>query len=343
MIDVKNITKEYGTKKAVDNVSFKAENGEILGFLGPNGAGKTTTMNIITGYMSATGGRVLIDGCDVVRDSLACKAKIGYLPEQPPLYMNMTVNEYLGFVYDIKKVKNNKSISEDKKTHIRKISELVKIDTVCGSLIKNLSKGYKQRVGIAQALIGNPEILILDEPTVGLDPKQILEIRSVIKELGENRTVIVSSHILSEISAICDRVLIINKGKILAEDTPDNLSKKLENQSRFTARIEGERNAVESVLENIPGIVSYTYSGVNEENTADYIIEAASSTDIRKPLFKALAEKDMALLMLNPAELSLEDIFIELTDKNISLMNKSDEEPTAMDNIEKDSGVEENK
>ncbi len=343
MIDVKNITKEYGTKKAVDNVSFKAENGEILGFLGPNGAGKTTTMNIITGYISATGGRVLIDGCDVVRDSLACKAKIGYLPEQPPLYMNMTVNEYLGFVYDIKKVKNNKSISEDKKTHIRKISELVKIDTVCGSLIKNLSKGYKQRVGIAQALIGNPEILILDEPTVGLDPKQILEIRSVIKELGENRTVIVSSHILSEISAICDRVLIINKGKILAEDTPDNLSKKLENQSRFTARIEGERNAVESVLENIPGIVSYTYSGVNEENTADYIIEAASSTDIRKPLFKALAEKDMALLMLNPAELSLEDIFIELTDKNISLMNKSDEEPTAMDNIEKDSGVEENK
>ena len=343
MIDVKNITKEYGTKKAVDNVSFKAENGEILGFLGPNGAGKTTTMNIITGYMSATGGRVLIDGCDVVRDSLACKATIGYLPEQPPLYMNMTVNEYLGFVYDIKKVKNNKSISEDKKTHIRKISELVKIDTVCGSLIKNLSKGYKQRVGIAQALIGNPEILILDEPTVGLDPKQILEIRSVIKELGENRTVIVSSHILSEISAICDRVLIINKGKILAEDTPDNLSKKLENQSRFTARIEGERNAVESVLENIPGIVSYTYSGVNEENTADYIIEAASSTDIRKPLFKALAEKDMALLMLNPAELSLEDIFIELTDKNISLMNKSDEEPTAMDNIEKDSGVEENK
>lgn len=343
MIDVKNITKEYGTKKAVDNVSFKAANGEILGFLGPNGAGKTTTMNIITGYISATGGRVLIDGCDVVRDSLACKAKIGYLPEQPPLYMNMTVNEYLGFVYDIKKVKNNKSISEDKKTHIRKISELVKIDTVCGSLIKNLSKGYKQRVGIAQALIGNPEILILDEPTVGLDPKQILEIRSVIKELGENRTVIVSSHILSEISAICDRVLIINKGKILAEDTPDNLSKKLENQSRFTARIEGERNAVESVLENIPGIVSYTYSGVNEENTADYIIEAASSTDIRKPLFKALAEKDMALLMLNPAELSLEDIFIELTDKNISLMNKSDEEPTATDNIEKDSGVEENK
>ena len=343
MIDVKNLTKEYGTKKAVDNVSFKAANGEILGFLGPNGAGKTTTMNIITGYISATGGRVLIDGCDVVRDSLACKAKIGYLPEQPPLYMNMTVNEYLGFVYDIKKVKNNKSISEDKKTHIRKISELVKIDTVCGSLIKNLSKGYKQRVGIAQALIGNPEILILDEPTVGLDPKQILEIRSVIKELGENRTVIVSSHILSEISAICDRVLIINKGKILAEDTPDNLSKKLENQSRFTARIEGERNAVESVLENIPGIVSYTYSGVNEENTADYIIEAASSTDIRKPLFKALAEKDMALLMLNPAELSLEDIFIELTDKNISLMNKSDEEPTAMDNIEKDSGVEENK
>lgn len=343
MIDVTNLTKEYGKKKAVDNVSFKAENGEILGFLGPNGAGKTTTMNIITGYISATDGRVLIDGCDVVRDSLACKAKIGYLPEQPPLYMNMTVNEYLGFVYDIKKVKNNKGISEDKKTHIRKISELVKIDSVCGSLIKNLSKGYKQRVGIAQALIGNPEILILDEPTVGLDPKQILEIRSVIKEFGENRTVIVSSHILSEISAICDRVLIINKGKILAEDTPDNLSKKLENQSKFTARIEGERTAVESELKNIPGIISYTYSGVNEENTSDYVIEAASGTDIRKPLFKALAEKDMALLMMNPVELSLEDVFIELTDKNISLMNKSDEEPSATANNEKDSGGEENK
>ena len=320
MLEVKNLTKTYGKKNAITDVSFTVNSGEILGFLGPNGAGKTTTMNIIAGYIAASEGRVYIDGHDVSSEPLICKEKIGYLPEQPPLYMNMTVSEYLDFVYDLKKVRKNKSIGSNKRKYIADIMKLIKIDDVAGRVIKNLSKGYKQRVGIAQALIGNPQILILDEPTVGLDPKQILEIRNVIKELGRDRTVVVSSHILSEISAVCERVIIISNGKVLAEDTPENLSERLGNSSRFLARIEGSRADIENELKGVFGIRKYTFAESKEDGTYDFIIEASNGTDIRKQLFKTLAQKDMALLMLNPVSLTLEDVFIELTENDISLI-----------------------
>ncbi len=307
MIEIKNLTKAYGAKKAVDNISFTVNRGEILGFLGPNGAGKTTTMNIITGYGSATAGTVTVDGFDVVENPMECKKRIGYLPEQPPLYMDMTVAEYLNFVYDIKGVK------EDRKTHLDRIVGLVKIEDVYKRLIKNLSKGYKQRVGIAQALIGNPEILILDEPTVGLDPKQIIEIRNVIKELGKDRTVILSSHILPEVSAICERVIIINKGKIMAIDTPENLSHKLSGDNKFVLRAEGKKYQIEDALKVVPGIVYIESLGQKEEGTFDFLIESETGKEVRKEIFSALAQADLPILSFKSQELSLEDVFLQLT------------------------------
>ena len=229
MVEVSNITKCYGDKKAVDNVSFTVNSGEILGFLGPNGAGKSTTMNIITGYLSSSSGTVTIDGCEILDDPKGAKSKIGYLPEIPPLYMDMTVQKYLEFMYDLKKVKL------DKEEHIEEVCRLVKISSVSHRLIKNLSKGYKQRVGLAQALLGNPPVLILDEPTVGLDPKQIIEIRNLVKSLGKKHTVILSSHILSEVQAICDRVVIISNGRVVADELTENLSKTLIKSNRLKA------------------------------------------------------------------------------------------------------------
>ena len=233
MIEVQHLSKHYGDKKAVDDISFKAEDGEILGFLGPNGAGKSTTMNILTGYISSTEGKALIDGIDILEDPIKAKSKIGYLPEQPPLYLDMTVKEYLNFVYDLKKCKLPRN------THLKDICKLVKIEHVYNRIIKNLSKGYKQRVGLAQALVGNPNVLILDEPTVGLDPNQIIEIRSLIKKLGKNHTVILSSHILPEVQAVCDKIIVINEGKIVANDTEDNLSRNLSSESKLTVKIQG--------------------------------------------------------------------------------------------------------
>ena len=232
MITISNLTKKYGDKYALDNISFNVKKGEVLGFLGPNGAGKSTTMNIITGYISYTDRSVNIDGYDILENPIEVKKKIGYLPEIPPLYLDMVVWDYLEFVYELKKIK-----TEDEKSHIQQVIDMVKIDNVKNRKIANLSKGYRQRVGLAGALIGDPEILILDEPTVGLDPKQIIEIRNVIKELGKEKTVILSSHILSEISAVCDRVIIINKGKFVAEDTPKNLSDKLGDNKKMLFRI----------------------------------------------------------------------------------------------------------
>lgn len=313
MIEVKNLTKSYGKGKALDDVSFTVNKGEILGFLGPNGAGKSTTMNIITGYISATDGTVTIDGFDNVTNPMECKKAVGYLPEQPPLYMDMTVDEYLNFVCDIKKVK------DDRAAHIGGILKLVGIEDVHGRLIKNLSKGYKQRVGIAQALIGNPEILILDEPTVGLDPKQILEIRNVIKELGKNRTIILSSHILPEISAICERVIIINKGKIVAEDTPENLSKKLTNDNKFVIRVAGAKADIESALGSVPGVKSVDSLGQKENGSFDYIIESEKDVDVRAQLFEVLAKRDLPILMVKAVDMSLEDIFLQITEGDIVL------------------------
>ncbi|MBQ8525859.1 MAG: ATP-binding cassette domain-containing protein [Clostridia bacterium] len=320
MIEIKNLTKSYGKSKALDDVSFTVNSGEILGFLGPNGAGKSTTMNIITGYISATSGTVTINGYDNIENSNECKKAVGYLPEQPPLYMDMTVDEYLDFVYDIKKA------SQPRKEHIDGILELVDITDVRGRLIKNLSKGYKQRVGIAQALIGDPEILILDEPTVGLDPKQILEIRNVIKELGKDRTIILSSHILPEISAICERVIIINKGKIVAVDTPENLSKKLTNDNKFVIRVAGNKHEIEDAVSSIAGIRYIESLGQKEEGSYDYIIESEKDVDVRSELFGVLASKNMPILMVKAVDMSLEDIFLQITDGDIIL---TDEEEAA--------------
>ncbi|OQB15928.1 MAG: putative ABC transporter ATP-binding protein YxlF [Firmicutes bacterium ADurb.Bin193] len=306
MITVSNLTKKYGAKKAVDNVSFTVKKGEILGFLGPNGAGKTTCMNIITGYISSTSGTVTVDGLDVLKNPEEVKRKIGYLPENPPLYMDMTVSEYLRFIYELKKIKL------DYNTHVKEIMETVKITDVKNRLIKNLSKGYKQRVGLAQALMGNPEILILDEPTVGLDPKQINEIRGVIKDLGKERTIILSSHILPEVSAICERVVIINGGVIVASDTPENLSKGLAGKSGLTLQAEGEAEVAQGIIKDIDGVLSVSFKDIGE-GVFEYYIETDGETDIRKDLFYAFSKNNMPILMLTPRGVTLEEVFLKLT------------------------------
>lgn len=307
MIEVQNLSKHYGDKKAVDDISFKANDGEILGFLGPNGAGKSTTMNILTGYISCTDGKALIDGVDILENPIKAKSKIGYLPEMPPLYLDMTVKEYLNFVYDLKKCKLPRN------SHLKDICSLVKIEHVYNRIIKNLSKGYKQRVGLAQALVGNPNVLILDEPTVGLDPKQIIEIRTLIKKLGKNHTVILSSHILSEVQAVCDKIIVINEGKIVADDTEDNLSKKLSADHKLLVRVDGPNDGVIRTINGIKGVVSCE-TGIKHDGTVwEYRVEAKEGADIRRELFKRIAEKGWYILELKSSELSLEDIFLKLT------------------------------
>ena len=306
MIEVKNLTKKYGDKVAVNDISFTVEDGEILGFLGPNGAGKSTTMNILTGYLSSTEGTAIINGTDILEDPREAKKNIGYLPEQPPLYLDMTVSDYLDFVYDLKKC------TLPRKSHIEEICKVVKITDVYNRVIKNLSKGYKQRVGLAQALIGNPKLLILDEPTVGLDPNQIIEIRSLIKRLGEKHTVILSSHILSEIQAVCDRVVIISHGQIVANDTAENLSKNLSNDHRLTVKVVGDEEKVKGILKGIKGVekVSSLRCG---NDTYEYIIEADETLDIRQDVFFAMSDARMPIIEMTTKELSLEDIFLRLT------------------------------
>lgn len=320
MIEVRNLSKHYGDKKAVDNISFKAGDGEILGFLGPNGAGKSTTMNILTGYISCTEGKALIDGIDILEDPIKAKSRIGYLPELPPLYMDMTVKEYLNFIYDLKKCKLPKN------SHLKDICSLVKIDHVYNRIIKNLSKGYKQRVGLAQALVGNPNVLILDEPTVGLDPNQIIEIRSLIKRLGKNHTVILSSHILSEVQAVCDKIVVINEGKIVADDTEDNLSKALDNEHKILARIDGDKDKVIACITALDDVVKCSTDVMREDNVWEYRIEAKEGTDIRRRLFTAMSENGFYILEMKSSELSLEDIFLKLTmGEKISLINNEKE------------------
>ncbi|MBR3933185.1 MAG: ABC transporter ATP-binding protein [Clostridia bacterium] len=305
MIEVKNLTKKYGSKKVLDNISFTVNDGEVLGFLGPNGAGKSTTLNIVTGYISSTEGSVSIDGTDILDDAIAYKRKIGYLPEIPPLYVDMKVWEYLDFVCELKKAD---------KSCIEKIMAEVKITDVKNYLIRNLSKGYRQRVGIAQALIGDPDILILDEPTVGLDPMQIIDIRNVISDLGKKKTLIISSHILSEISAVCSRVLIINKGKIIAEDTPENLAKEMSGQNKFVLRADGDRENIEKSLKSVQGIEEIKHRE-STDTEHEYVITSRNGADIRKSVFKTLANDDIAILMFKAFDMTLEDIFITLTNK----------------------------
>lgn len=327
MIEVTDLVKQYGQKTAVDHISFEIKPGEIVGFLGPNGAGKSTTMNILTGYLSATEGDVRIDGISVLEDPIHAKRKIGYLPELPPLYLDMTVQEQLDFAYDLKGMK---STPQAKQEHINKVCELVKIKDVQKRMIKNLSKGYKQRVGLAQALMGNPEVLILDEPTVGLDPKQIIEIRNLIGELGKSHTIILSSHILPEISAICERVLVINKGKIVADGRPEDLSRALSGDNRLLVRIEGPAEELQQLIANIPGVEICTMGESREEGTCDFYIETEMDVDIRRTLFHMMADRNYAILMMKPLELTLEDIFLQLTQEQESEDVQSDESPAVV-------------
>lgn len=326
MIEVTGLSKRYGTYLAVRDVSFNIKKGEVIGFLGPNGAGKSTIMNILTGYLSLTQGKVVIDGYDIAEYPEDAKRRIGYLPEIPPLYPDMKVREYLNFIYDLKKVKF------PKKPHIDEILRLVKIDNVQNRLIKNLSKGYRQRVGFAQALIGNPDVLILDEPTVGLDPKQIIEIRNLISRLGRNHTVILSSHILSEIQAVCKRVIIINKGQIIADDTPDNLSDKLSGDHSLVARIAcGEQEMIDA-LSTVKGVRSVTSLGRKEDGTFDFLIEPLDGADVRAEVFKRIASRGKTLLSFTSNKASLEQIFLRLTEASdngeiMRLLGKTDENP----------------
>ena len=313
MIEVKDLTKVYGNKHAVDGISFTVNEGEILGFLGPNGAGKSTTMNILTGYISSTSGTAKVAGFDILEDPIEAKKHIGYLPEHPPLYLDMTVQAYLEFCYHLKKAR------QPMKAHLDDICARVRITDVRNRIIKNLSKGYRQRVGLAQALIGNPEVLILDEPTVGLDPKQIIEIRNLIKTLGKRHTVILSSHILPEVQAVCDRVIVINKGKIVADDTEENLSHNLSSDFRYIARIEGPEDEVTKILTSISGMKEVDSYGQKENGVFEYSLEAEPGTDIRRELFNRLADRNYPLLGLKTTELTLEDIFLRLTSDGSNL------------------------
>ncbi len=315
MIKIEHLVKNYGSNCAVDDISLEVGEGEIVGFLGPNGAGKSTTMNILTGYLSSTAGRVSIAGIDVLADPLNAKRQIGYLPEQPPLYLDMTVDEYLGFNYDLKGCKL------PREAHIGEVCEVVRIGDVRRRVIRNLSKGYRQRVGIAGALIGNPRVIVFDEPTVGLDPKQIIEIRNLIRSLGKNHTVILSTHILQEVQAVCDRIIIINKGRIVADEKTENITRVIENNRRFNAKICGPQDQVCNALKNLPGIVYCEALAERDGDATTFMIESAAGIDIRKKLFFTLAERGWALIGLEALGLSLEDIFI-------TVVNKSEENDT---------------
>jgi ABC-type multidrug transport system, ATPase component len=316
MIEVSHLKKRYGDKYAVNDISFSVKEGEILGFLGPNGAGKTTTMNMLTGYLSSNEGTVKIAGIDILEDPNGAKKHIGYLPELPPLYLDMTVKEYLSFIYDLKGCKLKRE------AHIAEICSLVKIDNVYGRVIKNLSKGYKQRVGFAQALIGNPDVLILDEPTVGLDPKQIIEIRSLIKHLGKKHTIILSSHILPEVQSVCERIIIINGGQIVADDTETNLSNNLVKQHRIVARIAGPEETVYNAVSGISGVKQVITLGSKEPDSFDFQIEVSEGADVRRALFGVLCDRRWPILSLDSGELTLEDIFLKLTSDDGSLRRK---------------------
>ena len=307
MIEVKNLVKKYGNHTAVDHLNFTIEEGHVYGFLGPNGAGKSTTMNIMTGYLGATEGEVLINGHDILKEPEEAKKQIGYLPELPPLYMEMTVREYLEFVAELKGIAKNK-----REESINEVEKMVKIWEVENRLIRNLSKGYRQRVGLAQAVLGFPEIIILDEPSVGLDPKQIIEIRELIRQLAKKHTVILSSHILAEVREVCDYILIISKGKLVASDTPENLERNLGDSDLIEIETKAGPDEVRRILETVDGIRSISTKYLENGITWAQVQEK-KNTDIREKVFQAFAQNHQPLLKLNPLQVSLEDVFMELT------------------------------
>ena len=312
MIEVKDLVKKYGSHLAVDHLSFTLESGKIYGFLGPNGAGKSTTMNIMTGYLGATQGSVLIDGHDILKEPEEAKKHIGYLPELPPLYMDMTVQEYLEFAAELKKLPKEKRESD-----ISEVMKLTRLQDVSDRLIKNLSKGYKQRVGLAQAILGFPEIIILDEPTVGLDPKQIIEIRELIRTLSKKHTVILSSHILAEVREVCDYILIISKGKLVASDTAENLELLRNGASSLELEVKAAPETARAILSTIDDIDAMEMHSENE-NLTRVKLETKNGADIREAIFYAFAEEKCPLLEMKTAKASLEDIFMELTQKEES-------------------------
>ena len=309
MIEVSNLVKKYGDHTAVDHLSFQIEKGKIYGFLGPNGAGKSTTMNMITGYIASTEGKVMIDGHDILEEPEAAKKCIGYLPEMPPLYFDMTVLEYMKFAADLKKIPRNQ-----KEKQIKEVMDMVKITDMKDRLIKNLSKGYRQRVGLAQAILGYPEVIILDEPTVGLDPKQIIEIRDLIKGLKQKHTVILSSHILSEVRAVCDYVLIISHGKLVASDTPDNLERLAAGSNSLLMKVKGEKDTIRTALETIEGVTGVEMSYDSDEKLWKTKLSIKENVDIREKVFYAMAKVNCPIYEMQVKRVSLEDVFLELTE-----------------------------
>ncbi len=310
MIKAEHLVKRYGSNYALNDVSFEIEEGEIVGLLGPNGAGKSTAMNILTGYLSTTSGAAYINGINILEDPLGAKREIGFLPEQPPVYPDMTVMEYLGFVYELK------GAAQPREAHLAEILQSVRLADVKDRLIKNLSKGYRQRVGIAQALVGDPKVIIFDEPTVGLDPKQILEVRNLIRTLAKKHTVILSTHILAEVQAVCERVIIINKGKIIANERTEDLTKTIEDGYHYRVKICGPARDVESALSKIRGVKSVTATGERDADSHAYLIESERGIDARKPVFMLCAERNWPILGMAPVGTDLESIFIRLVDRS---------------------------
>lgn len=309
MIKVEHLTKSYGTHYALSDVSFEIAEGEVVGFLGPNGAGKSTTMNILTGCLSSNDGTVTVNGADILKEPAVAKRQIGYLPEQPPLYTDMTVEEYLGFVYDLKRC------TLEKKAHIAEVCEVVRISDVRRRLIRNLSKGYRQRVGIAQALIGDPPVLIFDEPTVGLDPKQIIEVRNLLRTLGKKHTVILSTHILPEVQAICDRLLIINEGRIVADKPTEELTRVIRDSRRYRLKVAGPQKEVLGLLRGIPGVLRAEAQADRDGDSSTFSFESAAGTDVRGPVFFALAERGWPVYGLEAVGTDLEDVFLQLVER----------------------------
>lgn len=309
MIEVKNVTKRYGSTIAVDDISFEVKDGEVVGFLGPNGAGKSTTMNMITGFIEPTTGQIIVNGNDISKRPRKAKKEIGYMPENVPLYYELTAKEFVSYMAELKLVKRS-----ERKQEVEKVLKETGLEDVKNKLIRNLSRGYKQRVSMAGALVGNPDVIILDEPTVGLDPKQITEIRSLIKELGKNHTVILSTHILSEVSQICERVIIINKGKIVAIDTPENLEKTTREKNGIMVTVEDPKDNMSHLKDKIKEIDSVELVKDNEDGTKQYLITTSTDMDLRKPLFEVLPKEEIVIFELRKTETTLEDAFIKLID-----------------------------
>ena len=309
MIKIEHLVKHYGKIKAVNDISFTIEDGEIVGFLGPNGAGKSTAMNILCGYLSSTSGKAEINGIDILENPIEAKKQIGFLPELPPLYPDMTVEEYLNFIYDLK----GTTLKKDE--HLAEVCRVTSIEHVRGRIIRNLSKGYKQRVVIAQALIGNPPELIFDEPTVGLDPRQIVEVRNLIKMLGQKHTVILSTHILSEVQAVCDRIIIINKGQIVANEKTEEISRAVTNVSKLTVKVCGPEKTVANALKGVVGVSSVEILGKQDGDSTTFVVESQPGVDLRKPIFHLAATNSWPIIGMEAQGLNLEDVFITAVDE----------------------------